>query len=745
MHRSFGSTLALCAIAGLVACSHGSNTPVDSGPTVCQVLTDCANGQVCINSTCVPVCHSVSECSTGLVCEEGICLKPACGNDAQCSAGQACVNGACASAIAASQVASCSITPGPAVLRTGSTVQLRAVAQDASGKTLPFNNFAWTATGATVDSTGLASATSAGDATLTATVQGASTSCNTTVHVYAAPSAGALRVTVINIHTKEPLAGAKVVLGSGASVTPAQTTGNDGVASFANITGTTDVHVFKAGHSYTSYVQTDAKDLLVALTPFVSSTLRSGFAGHMCSSRTVDSACAPEGEFAPLNAAGEGVHLAFFGSAIPNSLLDLSVDTLVGPLHRVVVSLTGGSACSSDANCTGGTVCSPAGRCGNGVNLPYGLVLGVTDNFFGTQDYRVFADGGLRALWGIGGNVNLSKVVNVLGPALGGGGTNLDVGTLLPQLLPLFASLQAGANVGVKAPANATPGHTPTFTPTNIALTTPMRLRVTATSPDLPKLDGVYVDGVLAVAGAMAYPIGFVPLGLSAGLSYKVGTANGPKVLDPTCDTTAAGAAACATSKMPMKMASENGGTEGSKIGVALLALNFGGLTPGSSSRVAVSGQIKVMDKVDYVAPPGDAPAVSVPPFLSMPATASISVTRTGRQVMVTGDADPAVQIYRFELENNARLNWNIWMGKAGTSRTVVLPDPSVIDASLIDPFADALGDDGTTKGPTARLLGLQFSDSTKTASGLESFGSGTLDDIGASLSAFTAVQVPVQ
>jgi hypothetical protein len=195
-----------------------------------------------------------------------------------------------------------------------------------------------------------------------------------------------------------------------------------------------------------------------------------------------------------------------------------------------------------------------------------------------------------------------------------------------------------------------------------------------------------------------------------------------------------------------MKLAAQNGGTEGSPMGVALLALNFGGLTPGSTQRVAVSGQIKVLDKIDYTAPTENVPAFpTIPSFLNMPATASISVAKIPRQVTVTGDADPAVQIYRFELENNARLTWNIWMGKVGSSRTLTLPDPSTFGAGLIDPFQDAPNDSGTLGGPSARLLALQFSDSSKSASAVETFGSLTLDAIGASLQAFTAVQVPVQ
>jgi hypothetical protein len=568
------------------------------------------------------------------------------------------------------------------------------------------------------------------------------------VHAYAAPADGALRVTVINIHTKEPVAGAKVVLDTG--TTPTVTAAN-GTASFPGVTGTHDVHVFAAGYNYTSFVQTDVKDLLVPLVPWVSTTLRSGFMGHMCSNRkapdgtVLDAKCTPESEFSPLNKNGQAVHLAFFGSAIPNSLLDLSVSTLIGPLHKVVLSLTGGKACSTDPECGTGQACSATGKCGTPANLPYGLVLGLTDDFFGTQDYRVFADGGLRALWGIGGNLTFQDLLPVV-PALTGG-ANLDVGKLLPVLLPLFAGLQAGATVGVKAPDNGTPQHAPAFSSANIALTTPMRLRIAPISPDLPKIDGNYVDGVLVVAGAMSYPLGFVPLGLTAGLSAPDATGkNSAKVADPVCVQNGGTTAACATNKLPMKLAAQNGGTEGSPMGVALLALNFGGLTPGSTQRVAVSGQIKVLDKVDYVAPTDNVPAFpTIPSFLNMPATTSVTVAKLSRQVTVTGDADPAVQIYRFELENNARLTWNIWMGRVGTSRTLTLPDPNAISSELTDPFQDAPGDDGVPHGPSARLLALQFNDASKTAAALETFGSLTLDAIGSSLQAFTAVQVPVQ
>jgi hypothetical protein len=734
MHRLIRSALALCAVAAFTACSKGAPLgPADSGPTVCETLADCPGNFVCLKSSCVPICHSNAECASPQVCEEGICLAPACGSDGppQCGSGQICQGGKCASAPVASQVASCTVTPSPGQVHVNAGLQMKAVAQDADGKPLHFGPITWSATaGATIDTQGLLSATAPGDITVTATA--GSKTCQSTVHSYGDAPAGTLHVTVINMHSKEPVAGAKVVIDSD---TTALVTAADGTTGRAAAAGPHDVHVFAGGYNYTSFIQTTATDLLVPLAPYVQPGLRSGFASRMCETRASDpntgdagkpQCASPEGEFKWLQDQGEFAHMAFFGSGIPNSLLDLSLDTLVGPLHTVHLSLPGTSTAKD-------------------VSLPYGLVLGIGANFFGTNDPRVFADPGVRALWGIGGNVNLAQVLRILTPLIQPNAT-VDIGTLLPQLLGFFGKMEAGAVVGVQAPPNATgaPGSAPTFQNKPVQLTTPMRLRLDATSPNLPQVDGAYMDGVLAVVGAMDYPLGFVPLGLTAGLSAKDGTG---KVLDPTCDTSG-GPAPCATNKLPIKFAPENGGTEGSPIGVALLAVNFGGFAPNSATHVAVSGQVQVLSKVDYVAPPGAAPAITVPAFLTLPTSSSIVVTRSSRTVRVTGDADSHVQIYRFELENAARQSWNIWMGPVGTSRTVMLPNPADFNdagsKALIDPFADAPA--GSGQGPTARLLGLQFfaPDDTKTAAQLESFSTLRLDELGTALRAFTALQVDV-
>src|SRR5258708_25158770 len=195
-------------------------------------------------------------------------------------------------------------------------------------------------------------------------------------------------------------------------------------------------------------------------------------------------------------------------------------------------------------------------------------------------------------------------------------------------------------------------------------------------------------------------------------------------------------------------MAPDDSGAEGSRIRVALLALDFGCRAPGSS-RVAVSGFIKIVDQVDYVASAtGTAMPFADRAFLTLPAANSITAQKTSRQVIINSDADARhpPTIYRFDLENHARLGWNIWMGpvRSDAAHIVQLPDPSTIDSSLVDSFQNAMGDDGKTLGPQARLLALQLTGG-QTPAGLETFSSLTLDNLGTSLAAFTALQLPIQ
>src|SRR5205085_3885863 len=225
-------------------------------------------------------------------------------------------------------------------------------------------------------------------------------------------------------------------------------------------------------------------------------------------------------DFANLSAQGESLHVAFFGSSIPGSPLDISVPTLLGPLSPVT-------------------------------NLPSGLVIGIGQNMF-TDQYKIYAPAGKRALWGFGGNLSLTA----LGAPLLVGNGNIDL-QVLSQLLPLVNKLQAGAVLDVDVNSASSP------IAASVPLNTRLRLRVTPTLPRLPLQDGKYLGGAVVIGGALDYPLGFVPLGITAGLSQNLRGKTTGKLLDPTCDTSG-GSDPCATGKLPMRLAPQGNGLEGS-------------------------------------------------------------------------------------------------------------------------------------------------------------------------------------
>ena len=718
--RLNAAVLLLCSVA--LACTSGTGTPADAGCSgpgcACARNNDCAKttaglDQVCVDQgagskICVIVCTKSLDCASGKVCEDGSCTSPGCGGDSDCAGGQICASGSCTSATQASAVGSCSITPNPAVVHVGNKLQLTALVLDLAGHAVPFKGVTWIATGGDIDaSTGLLTGTaptsgSTGTASVTATVGASGKTCSATVTTYAAAT-DPLRVVVIDAHTKKPIKDAFVVIGSGPTwdATNKKQTDANGVAAFSAAPATRDVHAFASGHGYASYIGVGGSDLLITLAPYVALAQRSGFKGNITSD-----------DFAKLNEKDQIVHLAFFGSGIANSILDFSLDTLIGPLRHVVIKLAGDHP----------------------VNLPSGLVIGVGDDLFETQEYKMYAEPGKRILWGLGGNINIATVLAVATPLLSGGTANIDVGTLLPQLLPLLGKLQAGSVYGVEA---GPPSATPTFESKTVALNTPLRLRASAKAPDMPTVDGKYVDGIIALAGSAAYPLGFVPLGLTAGLSHKTAAgANTAKVDDLSCNPK--GTVACNTSNLPLQLAAANNGMEAHPYGVVLLALNFGGLTPGSTTGIAVSGVVKLQSEIKYTTTEQAPPSIdfSNRSFMKLPDTGAITFGQAARKVVVNSDADPSTQIYRFEVETGSRLNWYVWMDKAGAGRQVVLIDPKTVDASLADPVSDITA--------SARMVGIVTSDPAQNYASLTSFGNITLDDIGNNLRQFSVITVAV-
>src|SRR5438552_18259411 len=456
----------------------------------------------------VTVCFSSSDCSSGQVCEDGTCVASGDGMSADCSNGQNSSVGPCDAATTAASVASCDVIT--AQVEAGSTLALKALAKDSARRALPFTGFTWSASGgsATVSASDRVVTGAGTGVTIITAAAGNSASCNGAVTTFPPIAAGQLRVVVIDADTKLPIQSAIVVV-DGTELS--STTDLQGQVTAAVGSGPHDVHVFATAHDYVSILHAMNTDLLVPLSPWAPLVSRPYFQGTMSAA-----------DFANLSAQGESLHVAFFGSSIPGSPLDISVPTLLGPLSPVT-------------------------------NLPSGLVIGTGQHLF-TDQYKLYAPAGKRALWGFGGNLSLTAPVGA--PLLVGNVGNIDL-QVLSQLLPLVNELQAGAVVDVDVNSASSP------IAASVPLNTLLRLRVTPTMPRLPLQDGKYLGGAVVIGGALDYPVGFVPLGITAGLSQNLNGKTTGELLDPTCDTSG-GSAPRATGQLPMRLAPQGNGLEGS-------------------------------------------------------------------------------------------------------------------------------------------------------------------------------------
>src|SRR5205085_8612454 len=105
------------------------------------------------------------------------------------SHGPVCPGGTCGAAPAAASVASCDVITAP--VEAGSTLALKALARDFSGRGLPFTGFTWSASGgsATVSGDGVVTGVGTGVTIITAAA-GNSTTCNGAVTTFAPIAAG---------------------------------------------------------------------------------------------------------------------------------------------------------------------------------------------------------------------------------------------------------------------------------------------------------------------------------------------------------------------------------------------------------------------------------------------------------------------------------------------------------------------------------------------------------------------------
>jgi hypothetical protein len=222
----------------LPTCLIDSDCVTLQGMPPMQVQTGyCAQGHCQQSQQCAG-----ASCPTGQDCIASLCVPSTCRGLHDCPGSQECIDGACQTAPQPGDITSVHVRPQRATVEVGDTVQLQLVANRLGGLTYVMPMAAWSVaadggTGAaTVDATGLVTATAEGTVTVHGNVTGSLVSdALATITIYPHVTAGR-RVIVVSAVDQSPLAGVRVqACDAGDCSAPSEVlTGADGVALFPN-------------------------------------------------------------------------------------------------------------------------------------------------------------------------------------------------------------------------------------------------------------------------------------------------------------------------------------------------------------------------------------------------------------------------------------------------------------------------------------------------------------------------------
>jgi hypothetical protein len=714
MSKSAALGAVALAAAALAGCS-GSSKPggSDGGScasgTVAQVeatchctgVPDCKSGNSSVNWACTPahsciqICTSSSDCQSPSVCEDLICRPPACGDDSECNSGQQCIGGSCTAALAASNVASCSVLPPNAVINATGTKAFWVVAYDSTGAAIPYGTLSsqaitWAATGISASTSATTpsvtftgnSTAAAGAATTSGSVTATigSTSCAaSTVKQYAPVASGSVRVVAVVLGDDTPISGASVTLDNGT----AQTTAADGSATFTSVaSGPHDISVFQTGYTYVTIMQTSATDVLV---PLKATPNPGNFQGTLTDTN-FNNVSDPSGN----------LHLDISGASIPGNLIDLSLSTLLGAGRPYTINL--GTATTYNIS-----------------SLPEGIALGLGPSMFGNGQYGIEPAPGVRALFAIGGNAVIGTVLQAVGPALSGGTGSISsmIPSILAAILPIVGSLESGVTSGVVVmpgeSATLTYGTTPQPA---LQLDTLMRLKLNVATPNLPSYTDdtgamVAFDGAVVLGGVLDTPQGFVPLGLTAGVDQV--TAAGAMTPDGITDPIAATMTtpAFAAGHLPLRVAPRHGGVETAPWAFVTLGASLSGLfgslgSSGSgSSGTILAGTINFApNKLVYTNPTYYNAADLSKPFLPVPNGAAYNPAATSSTATFTPpSATAGAAFHRLDLSakdskgDSVDTWWIFFPASMDGAAAVTLPTPP-----------NGLANNGTASGTSAIL-----------------------------------------
>jgi hypothetical protein len=672
--------LAATSVLATVGCPAAA---VDDGPVPepegCEIDRECGGGSICDKTDDgddipaaedpVGVCLRVScdparnDCPEDEKCDERrrICVPTnICdpGDAAACStAGEFCQYQGGAPVCAPPPPASaCLLTPSVGYLAAGGAAQIEGVGTTDGGKLVPHTTFTWTASAGSMSETGVFTPpATAGAVTITGTTVNGDVSCTATMNVFAAVGANDLRVVLIDIATRLPIANAPVAARV-ADANVSRTTGPDGSATFPGGAGATSVSVFPATHQWHTLIDPTADSIIytaaVANVPQVDG-IKGGF------------------NFDKVQTRGD-IKLGLAGTAINAAITDLNFDTIIGGFVPTTIDIAG---------------ITEAG--GQEVSLPEGLIIGLGQEDFKGQYAALSDKDGPSIGWALAGRVALSKVGPII-TTVSGGGEDLDFGAILGAVLPFFATFDHAIVTGLDFTPAARSAGDANFEDVTIAPDTLMLMSSEYTMPRLPCAPGAFgtngctedifiltegsgdaetvsvvaacptplpagatcessapfTSGAVLLSGVVVPGQGLVPLGLSAGLDV---VSNGD---DPDGVMAQSGDSPPPDGTVLLDYAPPHDGVEGNLYITVAIALDINQISGADDLGASIITQVSRTQ-------PATGNTFAVGSFLESQG----GTFTAGDAGSVTLEKKGTADFYRVNLDDNGEQEWNVWFG----------------------------------------------------------------------------------
>ncbi|PIE17222.1 MAG: hypothetical protein CSA66_06380 [Proteobacteria bacterium] len=479
----------------------------------------------CVAGCCEPVfrCQSDDDCAVRgfeeghcsddrYAChcdaDAGTCFTWYCGGDGECGDGELCAAGSCRAAPATAGLTP-RILDAPTVLVAGATKALHLDLVDPGDADValaaPAGAVSWTSSdddvAAVADGVVTGGAT-AGEATITATLDASGASATWAVRNVLVDADDTLTIIAVDDRSLAPLS-AKVVVVPASGAAFISDLPADGVFRSDMALGDgVDVHVFADGHDWVSWLAiADATVIYLPVARTVFSRVDKSPEGNIVPETTILQAAgvvtgAPQDGLYSREGALE---LSLSSFALSTALFDFNLQVLLGadvkqyldPDHHI-----------------------PRVDASEPMTAPGGITFGLAGPAL--PEFTLAAPRGTHRLWTLGGRLDINDIAEYTSEIIASiGGGELDFTRIVGAVFPLFRNFWSAYVPDVEVTTVEDPGAVVRVDP---VLTSPMGLSTSLDVPPLPAIGDLgWADALFLLGGALTVDGAMVPLGINGG------------------------------------------------------------------------------------------------------------------------------------------------------------------------------------------------------------------------------------